>query len=70
MTTQFTWSESDYVSAQVTWLRHHPWKLLAGFWYPLVIMAIAVGVVVTNPARWQAGGLSSYWPSASLGSAH
>lgn len=57
MTAQFKWAESDYVAAQVTWLRHHPLRLLAGFWYPLAIVAIAAVIVAANPARWQSAGI-------------
>jgi len=52
MTIQFRWSESDYVAAQVVWLRHHPWPVLRGFWYPIVILILVVAIAAVHPDAW------------------
>jgi hypothetical protein len=49
MTVQFQWSEADFVSAQKVWLRRHPWAHLRGYWFPVVIAALSVAVVVFKP---------------------
>ena len=42
MTTQFRWTQADYMSARWTFLRHHPLKLALLFWYPLAVLIIVV----------------------------
>ena len=49
MTAQFHWREADYVSAQKVWLRRHPWAHLRGYWFPVVVAALSVAVVVLKP---------------------
>src|ERR1700730_17096659 len=54
MTIQFRWSEADFVSAQWTWIKNHPWKLVLGFWYPIAILILAIAIFATNPnpGKW------------------
>lgn len=49
MIAQFHWNEADYVSAQKVWLRRHPWAHLRGYWFPVVVAAISVAVIVMKP---------------------
>ena len=49
MTAQFHWREADYVSAQKVWLRRHPWAHLRGYWFPVLMAAISVAVVMFKP---------------------
>lgn len=55
MIAQFHWNEADFVSAQKVWLRHHPWTHLRGYWFPVVVAAVSVAVLVFKPAAGIAG---------------
>jgi len=49
MIAQFHWNEADFVSAQKVWLRRHPWAHLRGYWFPVVVAALSVAVLVFKP---------------------
>src|SRR3954468_22557190 len=53
MVLEYPWTERDFIAAQFLWLRRNPLQLLKGLWYPLVVCALAIWVVVTDPSRWK-----------------
>ncbi len=67
MTIHFHWDESDFVVAQVTWLRHHPWPIIRGFWYPIVILLIAVAIVAVHPDAWMRSAIVTLFALATIG---
>lgn len=49
MIAQFHWNEADFVSAQKVWLRRHPGAHLRGYWFPVVVAALSVAILVFKP---------------------